>query len=299
MADYEPLHVSDTLAGIKSSGKEFSNRFHVRNLVKKKIFEGFHRMAVTVHIYKTGGQHVDLLTLFKVPFSYQRDSKHELQFVTAIESCRERAPRFLSLHEGRIVKDILTTYTGVTGSEADAIAQIITGDSRATPNQNRVQEIKELVTSGGTDPALVKDMRDLNSRGGKGCGSTDFDAFWKISRRILHKNAVCQERRRSDTTDTLHASAVSSIPDLVKQAKKLLKQAVTDGDHEKMPAIPSEEFIRLQFVPNSRVAALAQSFHGLLDVVRKVQSRTLQMEHEDQHLDRMIRQRYPWGIRLL
>ena len=50
-----------------------------------------------------------------------------------------------------------------------------------------------------------------------------------------------------------------------------------------MPPIPSNESIRLQFVPNSGVVRAAAKLTGCLGVKRCIQLRTIHASHQDQH----------------
>ena len=50
-----------------------------------------------------------------------------------------------------------------------------------------------------------------------------------------------------------------------------------------MPPIPSEEWVRLQFVPNHNDRSTASKFTGGIPAVRAVQTRTLRKEHPYQH----------------
>jgi len=123
---------------------------------------------------------------------------------------------------------------------------------------------------------MLLDGRKGNSRGGKGIDATIYQHFWDCCREVLLPDARVEERRHSDT---MHASAAHSIPNLVKQVTDLLKQKVSSGKLETMPPIPSVEWVRLQFIPNNTFSNIAAKFTGRLDVKRGVQSRTLRKEH--------------------
>ena len=109
-------------------------------------------------------------------------------------------------------------------------------------------------------------MRVLNSRGGKGIGSTDFSVFWDKTVVIFEEDSAAHERRKGEADDVLYASKVLSIPNLIRQVKSLLQDDIDDDDNplQEMPPIPSEEMVRLQFVPNNTVAETAAKNFGRL-----------------------------------
>ena len=84
-------------------------------------------------------------------------------------------------------------------------------------------------------------------------------------------------------SNSIYASTVLSIADLVRSATKNLQAKVNSGNPKEMPPIPSLEMVRLQFVPNNDTVEKSAMFSGRLGVRRAVQTRTLRKEHIDQH----------------
>ena len=98
---------------------------------------------------------------------------------------------------------------------------------------------------------------------------------------ILHPSASTDERR---SNDSLFASEVVSIPDLVRRATESLKlKANANNPPTIIPPIPSIQLVRLQFVANNHTVSSAANLTGALGVGRKVQTRTLRKQHIDQH----------------
>ena len=137
-----------------------------------------------------------------------------------------------------------------------------------------------IMSSQPIDESMLLDGRVGNSRGGKAIGATMYDDFWKACREVLLPNSAAEERRKDDT---VYASAAHSIPNLVKLATDALKRKVDEKELETMPPIPSEEWVRLQFVPNVSTSKASAKFTGALEARRAVQTRTLGKEHPDQH----------------
>ena len=96
---------------------------------------------------------------------------------------------------------------------------------------------------------------------------------------IVCPTATTDERRHSDS---MFASEVLSISDLIRRATDLLKLQANEANTV-LPSIPSEEWVRLQFVPNNHTVATAALFTGKLGVGRAIQTRTMRKSHKDQH----------------
>jgi hypothetical protein len=86
---------------------------------------------------------------------------------------------------------------------------------------------------------------------------------------------------------------------LIKQATDLLQADVDSGKLVNMPPVPSNQTVRLQFVPNNDTANTAARMTGKLGVVRQVQTRTLRNQHPDQHyVNAMTRSHLEWLVAL-
>jgi hypothetical protein len=100
----------------------------------------------------------------------------------------------------------------------------------------------------------------------------------------LWSDGGAQERRKAGGDDVLYGSTVTSIPDLRKKLVQALLDDVASGKIKEMSPIPSDESIRLQFVPNGAVVKAVGSMTGpRLNVIRRIQLWTLRDSHPDQH----------------
>ena len=90
------------------------------------------------------------------------------------------------------------------------------------------------------DPNVVLDLRQLNGKP----NATNFDAFWLELQSYLDEiDPAIDERRHGET---LHMPFVTSICHLQDIIIERLQQKSSDT-----PAIPSTEWIRLQFWPSN------------------------------------------------
>ena len=110
------------------------------------------------------------------------------------------------------------------------------------------------------------------------------------------RTSTTEERRHSST---IFALGVLSISNLVDRARENLEEKVKSGELEDMPPVPLSEWVRLQFSPNNHTALKARFLTGSLGIVCAIQTRTLKMEHEDQHfVNAMTRYVLEWLIEL-
>ena len=120
--------------------------------------------------------------------------------------------------------------------------------------------------------SIIRRSRPSNSRGGKVFGATKYDQFWKECEEVLLSSAAAEERRH---TYVIYASGGHSFPNLVTSATEVLQRKVDGKELAHLPAIPSNEWVRLQFVPNCADQEIAANFTGRLKANRAVQTRTL------------------------
>ena len=225
--------------------------------------------------------------------------QHSGKVAMAINQCKEMSPREMGReavkHFNRIVGSMIDVPSGVRLALRNYLFH---GD----PNPNKtvadqyVQFVMDLAAGQPINESLLSDGRVNNSRGGKGIDATQYDEFWKACREVLLPNSATEERRHSDT---VYASGAHSIPNLVKQATDILQKKVDDGRLDKIPPIPSTEWVRLQFVPNRADTAQSAQFTGRLMAKFAVQTRSLRKEHVDQHwVNAMTRYYLEWIVEL-
>ena len=284
--NYKPISITDAYAGIDHSTFDLTRR-DLRRQIKVQIGHGLCGMSVCLHVYSSGGSRADLLTIFKIPPPYQRTKntastdEHTLNFVYGLEECRMLAPNTEAIQVSNEVMRLLNTYAGIN-IKNNVVVQIRGIISADLSLEDKV-DVDTLIENGYINADVLQDLRTLNSRGGRGGGHTQFDLFYDKCKNILRTDGGAEERRKAGTEDILYGSTVTSIPDLRKKAVKALLDDIKSGNIQLMPPIPSDESIRLQFVPNSAVVKAAGNMTGRLLVSRHIQMRTLRDKHVDQN----------------
>lgn len=116
------------------------------------------------------------------------------------------------------------------------------------------------------DEQLVTDLRENN------LGRPQrFDAFWDGLGQVLETELPPAAQERRQTSDVFLPVAIS-VRDLIDKVKVNLP-----ADSE----IPSEEWVRLQFLPKNPIAHGAVNYTGRFQVHYRVQSRSLHHDHPD------------------
>ena len=118
------------------------------------------------------------------------------------------------------------------------------------------------------EPGLIYDLRQLYS----GQASL-YDTFWEKTKEFLEEDigTAVDDRRH---TQVVHMAKAISVRDLREQG--------TNRCRPDTP-IPSEEYIRLQFLPARKNTKTAEQYTGKLEVRRMVQQRQWRKSHEDSH----------------
>lgn len=301
---YCPIFLTDEVMGLDKyaevMGKDFTHaveRAKWRYQFRNELSYGIDSMTIYVYGKLNSGNDPASLFVWKVPGI--QDAQHAGKVAKAINECKEMAPKKLSAEAIKHADAILKGIT-VLSSEARTAVRNFLFLGNPDPDDKVADEYVELVlglaAGKPVEESMLLDGRKGNSRGGKGIDATIYQHFWDCCREVLLPDARVEERRHSDT---MHALAAHSIPNLVKQVTDLLKQKVSSGKLETMPPIPSVEWVRLQFIPNNTFSNIAAKFTGRLDVKRGVQSRTLRKEHIDQHwVNAFVRYHLEWLIEL-
>ena len=294
---YEPIPLTDEDCGIEDAilrrGTQLftsTDRSRFRSLFRDRLARGLPGVAAGVYAKKCHSSHPVFLSIFRIP-RHDRDNPcdHVARCSLAVTKCTEVAPTFMDQEAKRRFKLVMRNMCNMGTVHTTALRRYLFDDS-SSPSHNKEQEelflnlILKAADGQDVSDDLISDLRQFNSRGGSGDSSTKFESFWEKCGQILHnENQSGAHERRTD--QVLYASKVVSIPDLITQAKSRLQDEVDNVGHSRteLPPIPNLEWVRLQFSPNSDVAASAAKLTGRLNIVRKVQTRTLRKEHQDQH----------------
>ena len=148
-------------------------------------------------------------------------------------------------------------YKDLVGDLSDAATT-----SQSEPDE-RVHAFFEL-----EEPDLVYDLCQIYS--GR---ESLYDTFWEKAKEFVDEDieTAVDDRRHSQA---VHLAKAISIRDLREQ--------VTDRCPPDTP-IPSEEYIRLQFLPRRKNTKTAEYYTGKLEVKRMVQQHQSRKSHEHSH----------------
>ena len=113
------------------------------------------------------------------------------------------------------------------------------------------------------DPKLIVDLRELNSN-----QSDKYKVFWEHCQSYLQECTAVHERRHDSAT---YLAKAISVRDLVEQVAKNCPLGTP---------VPSQQWIRLQFCPRTKTAAL---YRKRLPVKMMVQKRQFRKSHVDEH----------------
>ena len=148
----------------------------------------------------------------------------------------------------------------------------LTGDASA-PNDiteaeidSRVQEVIDMEPD---DPQTVFDLREAR----KPTGETKYQVFWDEAVKFINEDigTAVDDRRHASVT---HLTKAISIRDFREQ----VKARVPEGT-----AIPSDEWLRLQFWPKAPKTRVGLQHTGRLKVRYMVQQRQFRKSHPDEH----------------
>ena len=109
-------------------------------------------------------------------------------------------------------------------------------------------------------------IRSLN-----GSHASRFDTFWDKCQQYLNQESTMDDCRHGQVT---HLARAISIRDFISQVKSLCPEGA---------AIPSEEWLRLQFWPKTPTARVSLQYTGRFKLKFMVQQRQWRFNHPDAH----------------
>ena len=175
-----------------------------------------------------------------------------------------------------IRKDFLDQYNRLSKTPKYVLHNIyksLVGDASSS-NCVVEKEIDERVSKALIDlddPNIVLDLREMN--GNPKCNA--FEAFWNEMSEYLEETTTAVDERRQG--DVMHMPLAISIRHLRHIITERLQKKHTDN----MPAVPSIEWIRLQFWPSNPYSSAALRYTGQFKVKHGVQVRQLRKDHPD------------------
>ena len=175
-----------------------------------------------------------------------------------------------------IRKDFLDKYNRLSKTPKYVLHNIyksLVGDASSS-NCVVEKEIDERVSKALIDlddPNIVLDLREMNGNP----KSNAFEAFWNEMSEYLEETTTAVDERRQG--DVMHMPLAISIRHLRDIITERLQKKHTDN----MPAVPSIEWIRLQFWPSNPYSSAALRYTGQFKVKHGVQVRLLRKDHPD------------------
>jgi len=206
--------------------------------------------------------------VWKIPLDHnQRSTEKLLQVVNGI---RSSIPIY---HTRSMRRDFYSRFGLVCKIPPVILHEVyhsLTGDASAVPNPDIVGRLQALLYSDYlTDSSIIVDLREKNE--GR---PSKFTRFWELLSQVL------QEYHEAAASDRRHGRAqmpvAMSIPDLSRKVQEKIPEE--EKDHFN---VPSNEWIRLQFLPRSPHSQASLAFLKQFDIHFQVQKRILRSNHED------------------
>lgn len=164
-------------------------------------------------------------------------------------------------------RDFYKHYGGLRGITPAVMRSMyveLTGDTTESSATWLIDQLMHLYILGEL-PQTEINMRHMNS----GCTAV-YDLFFCKAKKVINDWIAKDDRRHS----VAHLSKFISVCDLYENVKSRCSSEIL---------IPSEEWLRLQFLPTDPTSSSAVHYTGCLNVKFAVQSRILCNEHEDDH----------------
>jgi cell cycle checkpoint protein len=222
-----------------------------------------------VYTYHIGGPVRSLRFIWRV--GDERDENAHARNITIITSEK------LHVYYGRqLLKDFSVSFSpyNVSAPQMKSIFKYLTNDYTA-PNHGFDKDTQarlQLVIDGGPEAAfIIPDLRLV--REGR---ASQFDPFWEVLGEVLAERTRVDDRRHGTVE---HFSDGCSARSLHEMTVERLRASLEEG-HD-VPAIPSIEWMRLQFSPSCLLYNTSVRYNGRFEVQYHVQKRTLHMTHID------------------
>jgi hypothetical protein len=236
-----------------------------------------------VYTYHIGGPVRSLHFIWRV--GDERDENAHARNITIITSEK------LNFYYGRqLYKEFSVRFSpyNVSPPVMKSIFTYLTNDFTAPENviDKETQARIQLIIDGGPEAAsIIPDLRLV--REGR---ASQFDLFWDMVGEVLTERTRVDDRRHGTVE---HFSAECSARSLHEATVERLKERLKEGDNA--PAIPSVEWMRLQFSPSCPLYNSSVLYQGRFEVQYHVQKRTIHMTHVDKKYCYLL-QRYQQAL---
>ena len=239
---------------------------------RRKRYEYIRGLKLSVPIqvfrYNRSGSLGTMTFVWKLPLDKRQRATQKL--LEVIDSIRSSIPVY---HTRSMRREFCARFGLICKIPPLIINEMyrsLTGDASAVPNPEIVGRLQTLLHSEYlTDSSIIVDLREKNE--GR---PSKFTRFWELLSHVLqdYNEAAANDRRHSQA----HMPVAMSIPDLSRKVQeKIPKEEKGCFD------IPSNEWIRLQFLPRSPHSQVSLRFVKQFDIKFQVQRRILRANHED------------------
>lgn len=253
LQNYEPISLTDYVP---------EERFRRRDWIESMTLSS----AISMYSYFPGGSCQGLHFIWKVPVHKQdRSDENTLKVITELQ-------KNLPFHSNRQMRrEFFDRYANVRSLTPGILRDMyrtLTNDNSA-PENERQKAMDARVCAfllESDDPDLVVDLRSMNGDP----GTSKFDIFWaEVGAYLNEINTAAQERRHGANSYLPFAISVEDF-----------RQTIIERVPE-ATAIPSTEWLRLQFWPSNQTTNRALHHTGRFQVRFAIQHRQLRQEHID------------------
>ena len=198
-ADYSPIFLSDEDMGITDDAfvreggtvvLSTSDRAHYRYAFKKKLCSGLELIGINIFgRMRSGSGSPSCILVWKVPLVNSYDHAGNIQ--VAIDKCRNIIPKQIQRESARRLDNLLRGISSVPRGVRQVMTNYLFGGEcniNSTVADSYCQFVENLSAGLPIDESLIVDGRKFNSRGGRGIGVTQFEAFWNECRRLVDYN---------------------------------------------------------------------------------------------------------------
>ena len=255
---YHPLCLNDFFPLDHYSRKSWLTKLTLPYPVKEYRYAHGNQLGVVSFIWRISDPE-DESSLAKVLFTVEKQLK--------VYSTREMRRQFISKY-GRLKNSSKAVLRQVY--------QELMRDSCAarTAAEAEIDNRVAAALLDVNDPDVILDLRKLNGRP----KSDVFDDFWnELAIYVQEITPAVDDRRHGEVCHMPIAISIRHLRDMI--AERLRKKF---PDTHKL-AIPSEEWVRLQFWPRNPYSSSALHYTGRFDIKYCVQSRQLRKGHPDTH----------------
>ena len=251
--EYDPLFLTDEATSIEKFGDAVGENFldsykraKFRDAFRTKLSEDAAKNCFHIYGKVNSGNNPDCIFAWRVLIIH--GTHHAGSVAKAINECQQMAPKQMGREAVRHFNAIMNQISVVPAGARDALHNYLFlghPDPDNSIADKYVQFVINLAAGQPLDENMFVDDRTYNSHGGNGVGATQYNDFWEACREVILPNSATEERRHSDI---IYASGAHSIPNLIKLATEILQRKVDDGTVDKLPAIPSKEWVGMSSI---------------------------------------------------